>query len=317
MAPLNRLDVTQIEPRLKHPTIFQYFDALDLGESFVIDNDHDPKPLYYELLGERGDIFTWEYLEQGPEWWRVRIAKREKRQDGSETIGEIAARDLRKAQILKEKGIDFSCGQHKTVKEAAKEASISEQDLQQALEDTTTDPVFPPSHNYREWTVGFLMEYLVHSHHEYTRTNASQLADLVLKVAGKHGDQYPELKKLAYAAQLFFNDLNAHLDKEERFLFPAIHAMCTNGPGESDQEGEEFESAIRMLEKEHLITVEDLNYFRKISNDYTLPEDACSSWSYLYERLKEFEEDWKHHIHIENNILFPRVLELLKGQGIG
>ena len=75
MATLQTLNVTLLEPRLKHPTVFQYFDALSAGENFVIENDHDPKPLYYELLAERGNIFTWEYLEKGPEWFVVQIAK--------------------------------------------------------------------------------------------------------------------------------------------------------------------------------------------------------------------------------------------------
>ena len=71
------LDATLIEPRLKHPTIFARFDGLKPGECFVLHNDHDPKPLYYQLVGERGDIFTWEYLEQGPEWWKVKTTKKQ------------------------------------------------------------------------------------------------------------------------------------------------------------------------------------------------------------------------------------------------
>src|SRR5690606_19598496 len=98
------LDVTRIEPRLKHPTIFEHFDALEAGEDFTILNDHDPKPLYYQLLGERGNCFTWEYLEAGPQWWRVRISK--PASDGQqETVGEIAAKDIRKAETLKKLGI--------------------------------------------------------------------------------------------------------------------------------------------------------------------------------------------------------------------
>jgi len=75
MIKSERLDVTKIEPRFKHSTIFDHFDALEAGEGFIIDNDHDPRPLYYQLLNQRGNIFSWEYLEQGPDWWRVRIAK--------------------------------------------------------------------------------------------------------------------------------------------------------------------------------------------------------------------------------------------------
>lgn len=109
------LDVTQLPPKLKHPTIFQHFDALAAGEGFVIENDHDPKPLYYELLGERGNIFTWNYLEKGPEWWKVEITKRSK-EENEETVGEMVAKDIRKAEILKAKGIDFCCGGNRTIK---------------------------------------------------------------------------------------------------------------------------------------------------------------------------------------------------------
>jgi len=70
------LNVTAIEPKLKHPTIFKKFDVLEPGETLTIHNDHDPKPLYYQLLGERGNIFTWEYLEEGPQLWRVNISKK-------------------------------------------------------------------------------------------------------------------------------------------------------------------------------------------------------------------------------------------------
>ncbi len=72
----NILDATTIEPRLKHPTIFARFDELKSGESFTLHNNHDPRPMYFQLVGERGDIFTWEYLEQGPIWWKIKITKK-------------------------------------------------------------------------------------------------------------------------------------------------------------------------------------------------------------------------------------------------
>lgn len=312
MITSERLDVTQIEPRLKHPTIFEYFDALEKGEAVVIDNDHDPKPLYYELLGERGNIFTWEYLQEGPEWWSVRIAKSKKDAADEPSVGAIAAKDLRKAQILKEKGIEFSCGQHKTLKEAAEEADIGEEELREALENPKGRSVFPPSHDYQQWTVGFLLEYLVHVHHRYGREQLSLLSELSLKVAERHGDQHPELKKLAYASQLFLNDLKAHMDKEEEFLFPAIRHLCSSNGNSDTLPSEQIRSAVLMLEKEHMIAMEDLTYFRNITGNYHLPTDACNSWSHLYRKLQEFEEDWKHHVHMENNILFPRVAQLLE-----
>ena len=72
---MEKLDVTQLEPKLKHPTIFRLFDELNPGESLIIYNDHDPKPLYYQMIAERGQIFDWEYLEHGPDFWEVKITR--------------------------------------------------------------------------------------------------------------------------------------------------------------------------------------------------------------------------------------------------
>ncbi len=104
MATEKVLDVTKLPPREKHPTVFQYFDALSLEDTLVIENDHDPKPLYYELLAERGDIFTWEYLEKGPEWYKVRMALKG---EGDSTLNQEG--DLKKAQLLKDKAVQFKC----------------------------------------------------------------------------------------------------------------------------------------------------------------------------------------------------------------
>lgn len=71
----NILNATLLNPMVKHATIFARYDGLNPGEHFILQNDHDPKPLYYQLVGQKGDVFTWEYLEQGPEWWKIKITK--------------------------------------------------------------------------------------------------------------------------------------------------------------------------------------------------------------------------------------------------
>lgn len=77
MIKAERLNATEIPMQIKHATIFEHFDALDEGEGFILENDHDPKPLYYQLIATRGEIFDWEYLENGPDWWRIRITKKD------------------------------------------------------------------------------------------------------------------------------------------------------------------------------------------------------------------------------------------------
>ncbi len=76
MENSNILNATLLNPMVKHATIFAYYDELNPGEHFILQNDHDPKPLYYQLVGQKGDVFTWEYLEQGPEWWKIKITKK-------------------------------------------------------------------------------------------------------------------------------------------------------------------------------------------------------------------------------------------------
>ena len=307
------LDVTKIEPRRKHPTIFEHFDELEPGEGFVIENDHDPKPLYYQLLGERGNIFTWEYLKSGPQWWEVRIAKRPETAAG-ETVGEIAAKDIRKAEIFKQKGIDFCCGGNKTLKEASEEAGITEDELKSALSSAEARPL-SPSQDYNKWELDFLIDYIVNTHHRYVKENVEVISGLAVKVAKRHGDVHPELNKLAQSVQHFLQDQQNHAEKEERTLFPAIKETVERKREPSYRTSTSpgfIKQPILMMQKEHGISGEDLTYFRKLTNDYTLPEDACNSYTYLFEKMKAFEEDLHQHIHLENNILFPKALELDK-----
>jgi len=307
MITTETLDVTQIEPRLKHPTIFEHFDALKAGESFTIHNDHDPKPLYYQLLGERGAIFSWEYLEQGPQTWLVKIAKNKADDEGNiETVGSIAAKDYRKAEVFKKLGIDFCCGGEKSLKDASAEVGISEEQLKAELEkaDTITASA---SQDYDKWKLGFLADFISNTHHEYVRENAPILVGLAEKVAQHHGSQHAELWPLNERVKGLMKDLLDHLAKEEEILFPAIKSLVADKGLNSNAS---IKSLIKMMHEEHDHAGDDLKYLRKITHDYTLPADACNSYNYLFEKLKEFEDDLFKHIHLENNILFPKAIAL-------
>lgn len=300
------LDVTRIEPRLKHPTIFDHFDSLEQGESFCILNDHDPKPLYYQLLGERGNIFTWEYLESGPEYWRVSIAKPAGK-DASPTVGEIAAKDIKKAEVFKKLGIDFCCGGKKTLQEAAQSVGLNKEQLLQELENTTSIPSNGTQHDFSAWDPGFLADYIYHIHHKYIREQGPIIEQLADKVAVRHGAEHNELITLAEELHDLMEDLYQHLKKEEEKLFPFIKQSDKGGYTER-----QIEEIIQAMEHEHESAGEELRRFRALTKDYTLPADACNSYTYLYEKIKEFETDLFQHIHLENNILFPKTIEIAK-----
>lgn len=282
---IQTLDVTQLEPRMKHPTVFKYFDALAAGEAFVIENDHDPKPLYYELLAERGNIFTWEYLEQGPEWYKVKIAKNPDKNTPQK--GSIPEKDLKKAALLKEKGVTFGC--------------------------SDSGQKFPDNKDYDEWELGMLADYIVATHHQYIKDNAESLNGLAIKVAEHHGENNPELHRVATSTHHFLQDLLNHITNEEEVLFPVIRQLLSKKDNPSEvlsYEAGTLDHPIRILLKEHEIAGEDLNFLRRITNNFAPPKNACNSFTYLYEKLKEFESDLYLHLRIENDYLFPRALKL-------
>lgn len=306
----NILDVTLYEPRQKHPTIFREFDALQPGQSLVLHNDHDPKPLYYQLLGERGDIFTWTYLEKGPQWWKVRIAKR-KSEENNETLGQIAAKDLRKAEVFKKYGLDFCCGGKKTLREACAEKGLDAARVEEELQKTEEQPTERKT-DFDSWKLDFLTDYIINNHHGYVRNSLPELRTYALKVSRVHGEHHPELKKIGQLVEEINDELLDHMESEERKIFPYIkllvHVKDSMKTGELKQL--QLKELVNSMETEHDSVGRAMEQIRELSAGYTIPSDACTSYKLLFKMLQEFENDLFTHIHLENNILFPKALEL-------
>jgi regulator of cell morphogenesis and NO signaling len=308
----NILNVTLLPPREKHPTIFARFDLLKEGESLTLHNDHDPKPLYYQLLGERGDIFDWKYLEQGPEWWKVLISKRITGEK-SETLGQIAAKDLRKAEVFKKYGLDFCCGGKKTVRQACEEKGIDATKVEQELQHP--EKLEAADRNaYNDWSLGFLADFIINNHHGYIRKNLPDLRGYAKKVAQVHGGHHPELLTIRQNLEEINDELLDHIEHEERVLFPYVKSLAEAAARDQrpakKQEQQELKSLLGDLEKEHAFIGEAFERIRELSNNYRVPDDGCSSYQLLFKMLPDFEEDLHQHIHLENNILFPKAIAL-------
>jgi len=130
------LDVREMAPKLRHPKIFETFDALEPGASFVLVNDHDPKPLLYQFTFERAGAFRWRYLEDGPDVWRVEIGKALPAIGAEQTVGDVAHHHPGTRQVMKAMGINHCCGAQLTLTEAAASAGVSLEALLKALNDT-------------------------------------------------------------------------------------------------------------------------------------------------------------------------------------
>ncbi len=305
------LDVTQIEPRLKHPAIFEKFDALASGEAFIINYDHDPKPLYYQLMAERGHIFNWDYLEKGPEVWQVKIAKN-KASDG-ETIGELVAKDFRKAQVFKNYGIDFCCGGKKTLKEACDKSGLDTCEVEKELKKFEgKDSSFS---DFDSWEIDFLKDYIVNTHHKYVKESLPFIKELSDKVARVHGDNYPELVQVALIFNSLAQNFSLHLMKEEQILFPYIKELVNAKKDSTTIERPPFgkvNNPTQMMETEHEQAGQDMQAIRDLTDNYDLPKEACSFCQILFKKFQEFENDLFNHVYLENNILFPKAIALEK-----
>ena len=304
------LDVTQLKPGKKHPTIFEWFHSLKPGEFFTIQNDHDPKPLYYQMLGQLGPVFDWQYTQQGPATWTVIIQKREVDEPN---IGEIAAKDMRKAAAMKKLGIDFCCGGGKSLKQAAADAGMTTEALRQVLEETEQTGT-AVNYSFNQWDADFLADYIYNQHHKYFYQNAEDLWQLLLKVKARHGQHNPELHKIASLVESLFVELKLHFDKEEKVLFPYIKELAVwkrSGMVPKTQ-FQMTKGPLAMMHSEHEAAGDILRSIRTLSNDYQAPDGSCNSFRLLYFKLEELEQDLHQHIHLENNILFPKALQLEK-----
>lgn len=304
METLNILDVRIIEPRLKHPSIFQRFDQLKKGEAFTIINDHDPLPLFYQFKAERPEQFEWKYMEEGPETWKVAITKTKA---AEKTVADILMENPKAATVFKKYHIDYCCKGGKLFEEACAEAGLDPKALQEEIDHTTESAPF--NVRARKWTLDFLADYVVNNHHQYVREVTPDLLALSNKVTRVHGNSHPELHDIDKTINAIAGELMQHIEKEEQILFPAIKQLFRQ---ENDMTFPftTIQAPIRMMEDEHTQAGEGFEKIRELSDHFTVPQDACTSYRLLFDMLAAYEDDLHQHIHLENNILFPKAIAL-------
>ncbi len=231
-----------------------------------------------------------------------------------ETLGQIAATDLRKVEVFKKYGLDFCCGGKQTVKEACEKKGLDLQKIEAELMMAGSNPVTRPL-PYNEWTPEFLCDFIVNTHHRYVSKTLPDLLGYAKKVSRVHGEHHPELLRIYQLVQEINDEMTAHMMKEEKILFPFIKKLFSTSQDHQPLQPAAFgtvQNPVAMMESEHEDVGGKMAEIRLLTSDYALPEGACGSYSVLYRLLKEFEEDLHIHVHLENNILFPRAIALEK-----
>lgn len=228
-------------------------------------------------------------------------------------VGEVVAEDYRLAAVFKRFGIDFCCGGGRTVQAACDKKGVTYEELEQAL--LFAKPPRDGAHlpDPRGWDLGFLADFIVNVHHRYVRESLPVLLQFATKVARVHGDDQPELVEIAILVEELAEELEGHLAKEERVLFPFIKELVAAQDRSVPPEPAPFGTVrvpIRAMEHEHDHAGTLMRRIRELSNDFTPPEGACATYRGLFAKLEEFEEDLHRHVHLENNVLFPRASAL-------
>lgn len=231
--------------------------------------------------------------------------------NATKTIREIAVENPAATRVFERFGLDYCCGGHKPLAEACADAKLSMDDVVRSLEQATPAPA--TSRDWKAVSLTDLTNHIVDTHHAYVKSESPRIAALLAKVVRVHGENHPELLKVQESFLSLANELESHMMKEEQMLFPYIIQLDGGYAGQS--RFGTVRNPIHMMMMEHDNAGTLLRQIREASADFAAPPDACVSYQTLYRALPEFEADLHQHIHLENNILFPRTIALEAERG--
>ena len=229
------------------------------------------------------------------------------------TIGDFVADNFRTAEVFKKYNIDFCCKGGRTVEEACDSKKVSPQQIYHELEEIVNRK--SEDIDFNSWPLDLLADYVEKTHHRYVEEKSAMLIPYLNKLCKVHGERHPELFEIN---ELFIGsaqDLAAHMKKEELILFPFIKQMV-----EAKKNGEPLpaprfgtvENPVAMMKHEHEAEGERFVKIAELTNNYEFPDDACGTYQVTYRMLEDFQNDLHKHIHLENNILFPKAIAMEK-----
>ncbi|HKZ02813.1 MAG TPA: iron-sulfur cluster repair di-iron protein [Pyrinomonadaceae bacterium] len=229
------------------------------------------------------------------------------------TVREAALALSQATKVFEGLKIDYCCGGEKTLEEACAKAGLEPDNVMQLLAQAEAQAEKVSAPSFQNESLTELITYILDKHHVYTKSEMSRLGELVKKVIGAHGQNHRELQTVSSLFRQLCADLEPHIFKEEQILFPYIQALekshVENRPAPFIPFGT-VNNPIRVMMMEHDTVGDILRELRRVTSDHTVPQDGCMSYQSLYHGLEAFETDLHQHIHLENNILFPRAIEL-------
>jgi regulator of cell morphogenesis and NO signaling len=233
----------------------------------------------------------------------------------TKTVREIALENPATIRVFEKYGIDYCCGGRKPLSEACEARQIEVDEVIAALERAASEPV-PQSNDWAGKPLVDLASHIVNTHHAYVNREVPRLAQLAARVVSRHGDTMPELRMIQEKVAQISEELTNHQAKEEMILFPHI-AQLERAAAEGAEAPKggfgTVANPIAMMTREHDSAGALMAEIRELSKDFTPPVGACPTFLNFYNSLQEFEQDLHQHVHLENNILFPKAIALEAG----
>jgi len=231
----------------------------------------------------------------------------------TKTVREYAIETPQTIPVFEKLGIDYCCGGNRLLDEACASANLNLEQVLRQIEAAVATPARSSDREPRAGSLAELIAHIVNTHHVFVRAQVPEIQNLIEKVYAKHGANHPELAKIRNVFHDLGQELMMHLMKEENVLFPYIVRMEESVIQDEPILPPPFGTVanpVRMMEHEHDNAGIALGVMREASQNFTPPADACTSFRALYAALKDFEKDLHQHIHLENNVLFPRAVQM-------
>lgn len=230
------------------------------------------------------------------------------------TVGELAVENPNATRVFERYGIDYCCGGHKPLADACESAKVPVEDVLNGIAEA--EKSLANSAIQKDWSkepLSALIDHINSTHHVYVREEVPRILRLIEKVVAAHGENHKELLVVQGVFSELGQELFMHLMKEEQILFPYVKQAEQSQKTSCSAPHSCFgtvQNPIRMMMMEHDSAGVALRDMREVTSNYAIPADACISYKTLYQALQAFEKDLHQHIHLENNILFPRAAEM-------
>lgn len=241
--------------------------------------------------------------------------------DPRTTVRELVGRYPQTRAVFERLDIDYCCGGARTLQEVVCDRNVNLNDLVTRLTDVVDKPLSGTDQPEKDWyavPLGDLIHHIIETHHRYVKSALPRLRTLISKVVSAHAEQHGQmLSQLQTQFATLDDEISGHLMKEEQVLFPYIVALDRHAREAAPRPAACFgaiENPILQMEHEHDAAGHILRTLRELTHEYALPEDACPTFQAMYDELQRFENDLHQHIHLENNVLFPRSVELEHSQ---